>query len=117
MKLYHYTAAYKILPIKEQGLLPRPEETMSPNHAVVWLTTQPDLSLTVEAGNIIAAIFDIYEAPLADLHRQRATGDDFVAKPSRQWWYGSKGERLEMEIGGRECFLEFHFVAASEKRV
>jgi hypothetical protein len=40
MKLYHFTEASNVLPIKERGLLPGCDEATSPEHPVVWLTKQ-----------------------------------------------------------------------------
>ena len=39
--LYHFTDAANVLPIKERGLLPGYDQTVSPYHPLVWLTTQP----------------------------------------------------------------------------
>src|SRR6516162_7078976 len=108
MKLYHFTTADKVLAIKEYGLLPGLEPTMSPHHAVVWLTSQPDLSVTGRDARAMALWLHLYEAPLEDLRRMRA-GEikTIAAKPCRQWWYGTKGERLHMVINGQERTVTF----------
>jgi hypothetical protein len=69
MKLFHFTTADKVLPIKERGLLPSLEPQMSPDHAVVWLTSQPDVSLTERDAKAMALWLQAYEAPLEELQR------------------------------------------------
>src|SRR6516164_398524 len=54
MKLYHFTTADKVLPIKERGLLPSLEPQMSPDHAVVWLTSQLGQTRLVGSPFILA---------------------------------------------------------------
>ena len=94
MKLYHFTTADKLLAIKEHGLLPALDPDMSPDHAVVWLTSQPDVSVTERDAKAMAFWLHLYEAPLEDLRRMRA-GEikTIAAKPCRQWWYGTKGNQ------------------------
>ena len=53
MKLYHFTGVDTVLPIKQQGLLPRPQESLSPITSVVW---QPDMSLSISEGNTLAEL-------------------------------------------------------------
>jgi len=108
MKLYHFTTADKVLAIKEYGLLPGLEPTMSPDHAVVWLTSQPDVSVTERDAKAMALWLHLYEAPLEDLRRMRA-GEikTIAAKPCRQWWYGTKGQRLHMVINGQKRTVTF----------
>ena len=65
MKLYHFTTADKVLPIKERGLLPSLEPQMSPDYAVVWLTSRPDVSLTERDARAMALWLQFYEAPLS----------------------------------------------------
>src|SRR6516164_4332857 len=69
MKLYHFTTADKVLPIKERGLLPSLEPQMSPDHAVVCLTSQQDVSLTERDAKAMALWLQAYEAPLDELKR------------------------------------------------
>ena len=108
MKLYHFTTADKVLPIKERGLLPSLEPQMSPDQAVVWLISQPDVSLTERDAKAMALWLQAYEAPLEDLRRMRAGKiKTIAAKPCRQWWYGTKGKRLRMVINGQERTVTF----------
>lgn len=44
--LYHFTRADQLASIKRQGLLPQPGDHMTAGIEHVWLTAQPDLSLT-----------------------------------------------------------------------
>ena len=108
MKLYHFTTADKVIAIREYGLLPSLEPVMSPDHAVVWLTSQPDVSVTERDAKAMALWLHLHEAPLEDLRRMRA-GEikTIAAKPCRQWWYGTKGERLRMVINGQERTVTF----------
>ena len=108
MKLYHFTTADKVIAIREYGLLPSLEPVMSPDHAVVWLTSQQDVSVTERDAKAMALWLHLYEAPLEDLRRMRA-GEikTIAAKPCRQWWYGTKGERLRMVINGQERTVTF----------
>ena len=66
MKLYHFTTADKVIAIREYGLLPSLEPVMSPDHAVVWLTSQPDVSLTEQDAKAMALWLHLYEAPLEE---------------------------------------------------
>jgi hypothetical protein len=107
MQLYHYTTADKVLAIKELGLLPAPELTNAPAAAVVWLTKQPDVSMPEEAAYIMATL-GFYESPLSDLDDLK-TGkkNTSAAGPCRQWWYGSKGKRLDMDVDGRKINVTY----------
>ena len=50
----------------------------------------------------------LYEAPLEALQPVRARVEhDLKAGPCRQWRYGSKSERLSMQIDGRDCTVPF----------
>jgi hypothetical protein len=69
--LYHYTHAANVLPIREQGLPPRFEDALSPHHQVVWLTTQPDVSVAPDDAKAMAAVLGVYETPLSALNRKR----------------------------------------------
>ena len=92
MKLYHFTTADKVLPIKERGLLPSLEPQMSPDHAVVWLTSQPDVSHTERDARAMALLLQAYEAPLEDLQRMRAgETEKFEAGRCKRWRYGTMG--------------------------
>ena len=53
MRLYHFTKAANLLPIKERGLLPSVDEGMS-HHPVVWLTTEPypNMRVTIDGNRI-----------------------------------------------------------------
>jgi len=52
MILYHFTPASKVRSIKRHGLLPQPDtDGMTKGHDRVWLTAQPDLSLTEPEAN------------------------------------------------------------------
>jgi hypothetical protein len=107
MKLYHYTGAEDLLPIKQGGLLPAPD-LISPDYAIVWLTTQPDVSLTEQEGRAMATVLDLYEAPLSELQRQRAGEIETVeCWPRTRWRYGPKGERLAVNIGGHTRMVTF----------
>ena len=108
MKLYHFTTADKVLAIKEYGLLPGLEPTMSPDHAVVWLTSQPDVSVTAQDAKAMALWLHLYEAPLENLRRIRA-GEikKLEAAPCRQWWYGTMAERLSIVINGQGRTVTF----------
>jgi hypothetical protein len=67
MRLYHFTEAARCLPIKERGLSPGCDDTMSPDHpVVVWLTAQPDVSLTADEGRSLCKRALAYEAPLSE---------------------------------------------------
>jgi hypothetical protein len=110
MKLYHFTTADNVLPVKERGLLPQLDEVMTAGRPVVWLTTQPDVSLEPQAAKRLARL-GFYEAP-AGLQKARAReaeglDEGVTAGLCRQWSYGSKGERLTMQINGRECTVTF----------
>ena len=108
MRLYHFTTADKVLPIKERGLLPSLEPQMSPDHAVVWLTSQPDVSLTERDAKAMALWLQAYEAPLDELKRMRAgETETFEAGPCKRWRYGTMGERLHMVINGQERTVTF----------
>jgi hypothetical protein len=108
MKLFHFTTADKVLPIKERGLLPSLEPQMSPDHAVVWLTSQPDVSLTERDAKAMALWLQAYEAPLEDLRRMRAgETEKFEAGRCKRWRYGTMGERLHMVINGQERTVTF----------
>jgi hypothetical protein len=102
MRLYHFTVVKNVLRIKERRLLPSVEETMAPNHAVVWLTTQPDASFSADEGAWMAMHSGFYEAPLSELRVGEITCD-----PPTQWWYGSKVKRRPMEIDGRTVTVTF----------
>ena len=108
MKLYHFTTADKVIAIREYGLLPSLEPVMSPDHAVVWLTSQPDVSLTEQDAKAMAFWLHLYEAPLEDLRRMRA-GDieTLEAGPCKRWRYGTTAERLHMVINGQERTVTF----------
>jgi hypothetical protein len=108
MKLYHFTTADKVLAIKERGLLPALEPTMSPDHTVVWLTSQPDVSVTERDATAMSLWLRLYEAPLEELERIRA-GEikTLEAAPCRQWWYGATAKRLRMVINGQERTVTF----------
>src|SRR6516225_7454522 len=108
MKLFHFTTADKVLPIKERGLLPSLEPQMSPDHAVVWLTSQPDVSLTERDAKAMALWLQAYEAPLDELQRMRAgETETFEAGRCKRWRYGTMGERLHMVINGQERTVTF----------
>ena len=108
MKLYHFTTADRVLPIKERGLLPSLEPQMSPDHAVVWLTSQPDVSLTERDARAMALWLQFYEAPLSELQRMRAGEiETFEARPCKRWRYGTMGERLHMVINGQKRTVAF----------
>jgi hypothetical protein len=108
MKLYHFTCADQVLPIKEHGLLPSLEPQMSPDHAVVWLTSQPDVSLTERDAKAVALWLQTYEAPLEDLRRMRAGEiETLEAGPCKRWRYGTTAERLHMVINGQERTVTF----------
>ena len=108
MKLYHFTTADRVLPIKERGLLPSLEPQMSPDHAVVWLTSQPDVSLTERDAKAMALWLQAYEAPLEELQRMRAgETEKFEAGPCKRWRYGTMGERLHVVINGQERTVTF----------
>jgi len=108
MKLYHFTTADKVIAIRECGLLPSLEPVMSPDHAVVWLTSQPDVSRTEQDAKAMALWLHLYEAPLEGLRRMRAAEiKTIAAKPCRQWWYGTKGQRLHMVINGQKRTVTF----------
>jgi hypothetical protein len=92
----------KVLPIKERGLLPSVEEAMAPNHAVVWLRTQLDVSLSPDEGAWTATHHGLYEAPLSELRV-----DEITCDPPTQWWYGSKVKRPPREIDGRMVTVTF----------
>jgi hypothetical protein len=102
MRLYHFTVAKNELPIKERGLVPCVEETMSPYHPVVWLTTQPDVSLSADEGAWKAMHYGFYEAPLSELRAK-----EIDCGPPRQWWYGSKVKRRPRQIDGRMVTVTF----------
>ena len=108
MKLYHYTISENVLSFKEQGLLPRVEPVLGPlDQPVVWLTTQPDVSVSVQDSIVMARVFQLYEAPLEDLHRvRRGEIKGHPAGLCKQWWYGT-GERLDMNIGGKMCTVTY----------
>ena len=108
MKLYHFTTADKVLSIKERGLLPSLEPQMSPDYAVVWLTSRPDVSLTERDEKAMALWLQAYEAPLEELQRMRAgETEKFEAGPCKRWRYGTMGERLHMVINGQERTVTF----------
>ena len=108
MKLFHFTTADKVLPIKERGLLPSLEPQMSPDQAVVWLISQPDVSLTERDAKAMALWLQAYEAPLEELQRMRAgETEKFEAGPCKRWRYGTMGERLHMVINGQERTVTF----------
>src|SRR6516162_6722312 len=103
MKLYHFTTADKVLPIKERGLLPSLEPQMSPDHAVVCLTSQQDVSLTERDAKAMALWLQAYEAPLDELKRMRAgETETFEAGRCKRWRDGSMGERLDRVMNGQE---------------
>jgi len=104
MKLYHYTGAEHLLSIKQRGLLPAPD-LISPDYAIVRLTTQPDVSLTEREGRAMATVLHRYEAPLSELQRQGA--GEIETWPRTRWSYGPKSERLAMNIGGRTRMVTF----------
>ena len=104
MKLYHYTGVEDLLPIKQRGLLPAPD-LISPDYAIVWLTTQPDVSLTEQEGRAMATVLHRYEAPLRELQRQRAS--EIETRPRTRWSYGPKSERLAMNVGGHTRMVTF----------
>ena len=81
---------------------------MSPDHAVVWLTLQPDVSVTEQDAKAMAFWLHLYQAPVEELRRMRA-GEikTLQAAPCRQWWYGTKNERLRMVIQGQERTVTF----------
>jgi hypothetical protein len=55
MILYHFTPASKVRSIKRHGLLPQPDtDDMSSGRDRVWLTVQPDLSLTKREAQWLA---------------------------------------------------------------
>ena len=56
----HFTTADKVIAIREYGLLPSLEPVMSPDHAVVWLTSQPDVSLTEQDAKAMAFWLHLY---------------------------------------------------------
>ena len=95
MKLYHYTGVEDLLPIKQRGLLPA-RDLISPDYAVVWLTTQPDVSLTEQEGRAMATVLHRYEAPLRELQRQRAS--EIETRPRTRWSYGPNSERLAQSV-------------------
>jgi hypothetical protein len=108
MKLYHFTTADKVLAIKEQGLLPAIEPVMSPDHAVVWLTSQPDVSVSEQDAKAMAFWLHLYQAPVEELRRMRAGETKTLqAAPCRQWWYGTTAERVHMVINGQESTVTF----------
>jgi len=108
MKLYHFTTADKVIAIREYGLLPSLEPVMSPDHAVVWLTSQPDVSVTERDAKAMALWLQAYEAPLEELQRMRAgETEKFEAGPCKRWRYGTMGERLHMVINGQERTVTF----------
>ena len=81
---------------------------MSPIHPVVWLTTQPEPTLTADEGMWLAERVGFYEAPLKELHRIRTNEiESCTCGPPTQWRYGSKSERLEMKIDGREVTVTY----------
>jgi hypothetical protein len=98
MKLYHYTGVEDLLPIKQRGLMPA-QDLISPDYAIVWLTTQPDVSLTEQEGRAMATVLHRYEAQLSELQRQR--GDEIETRPRTRSSYGPKSEHRAMNIGGR----------------
>ena len=104
MKLYHYTGAEHLLSIKQRGLLPAPD-LISPDYAIVRLTTQPDVSLTEREGRAMATVLHRYEAQLSDLQRQRA--GEIETWPRTRWSYGPKSEHRAMNIGGRTRMVTF----------
>ena len=65
MKLYHFTTADQVLPIQKHGLLPSLEPQMSPDHTVVWLTSQPDVSLTERDARAMAIFVRCIDNTLA----------------------------------------------------
>ena len=108
MKLYHFTTADQVLPIQKHGLLPSLEPQMSPDHTVVWLTSQPDVSLTERDARAMALWLQFYEAPLSELQRMRAGEiETFEARPCKRWRYGTMGERLHMVINGQKRTVTF----------
>jgi hypothetical protein len=73
---------------------------MSPDHTVVWLTSQPDVSLTERDARAMA--------PLSELQRMRAGEiETFEARPCKRWRYGTMGERLHMVINGQKRTVAF----------
>jgi hypothetical protein len=112
---YHYTDAASVLPIKEQGLLPTVDKVFSPDHPVVWVTTQEDVSVAPEDAIAMAKTLGFYEAPLSELARCMEGGESPHAGAIKQWWYGTKGRRLSVNIDGRECTI--HFVPAEDDLV
>jgi hypothetical protein len=54
MILYHYTRAERLASIKRKGLLPQPGDHMTAGMDRVWLTAQPDLSLTEREAQWLA---------------------------------------------------------------
>jgi hypothetical protein len=108
MKLYHYTCVENVLAIKERGLLPHLEPMLSSGHVVVWLTTQPDVSVSELDAKAMALVLHIYEAPLDELHRMRAGEiEGFQARQCKQWKYGSMGERWDIPIDGHNRNITF----------
>jgi len=81
------------------------QDLISPDYAIVWLTTQPDVSLTEQEGRAMATVLHRYEAQLRDLQRQRA--GEIETWPRTRWSYGPKSERLAMNIGGHTRMVTF----------
>ena len=79
--MYRYTVKDHVLAIKREGLLPRPCPAMSPDSAVVWLTTQPDVSVTPKAANWCALYMGMYEGDLAELLRPSKRASTWTSKP------------------------------------
>jgi hypothetical protein len=103
--LYHYTRVDRVEAIKRDGLLPHIDE-MSPERLVVWLTMQPDVSVTPVEADWLAQHFGLLEGDLADLRAMEADQQaSLCARPVRSWWYGSKGERLTLKDGRIVTFV------------
>jgi hypothetical protein len=108
MRLYHYTLARHVRRIQRKGLLTSLEQIQAPC-PVVWLTTQPDVTVSPKDARVMAGKLGIYEGSMHDLRKMQAgEARSAPARPPRHWMHGeSGGKRWTMHINGRECDVTY----------
>ena len=83
MILYHFTTEDKLPSIERQGLMPQPGDHMTGGAERVWLTAQPDLSLTPREAK------QLFDHGQHELDRDKGR---FV--PLRTWITTTPGKRF-----------------------